>query len=347
MPSPGNARKTLATLGAFCLFLSSIEYTIPKPLPFLRLGLANVPLILALPLPASLFCPLLSVKVLAQALISGTLFSYVFLFSLVGTAASGGLMFLLARLARSPSPARAPVSFVGISVAGAFLSNVTQIALARCFILGKSALYIAPPFLLSGIASGFLLGLFCEKFTRESAWYKNLQMRGLIAGGPPAVPSPYTAFTKETALFIAGIALSAALVFTPQTAFRVVLFAVFWLFAILRGRGGKPLITFLVFAVIVLCNLLSPYGRVLFEAGPLTITQGALLSGIKKAATIEGLIMISKTTVSANLKLPGAIGGIIGESFRIMHALSRHKTKIDVKDITGSIDRILMQADAL
>ncbi|MDR1230490.1 MAG: heptaprenyl diphosphate synthase, partial [Spirochaetaceae bacterium] len=34
-------RKTAALLGAFCLFLSSIEYMIPKPLPFMRLGIAN------------------------------------------------------------------------------------------------------------------------------------------------------------------------------------------------------------------------------------------------------------------------------------------------------------------
>lgn len=34
--------------GALCFFLSAIEFVIPKPLPFLRIGLANVPLILAL-----------------------------------------------------------------------------------------------------------------------------------------------------------------------------------------------------------------------------------------------------------------------------------------------------------
>ena len=46
-----------AWFGALCFFLSAMEYMIPKPLPFLRLGLANLPIMLAvevLPLPAFL-----------------------------------------------------------------------------------------------------------------------------------------------------------------------------------------------------------------------------------------------------------------------------------------------------
>ena len=41
-------RKTIALLGAFCLFLSTIEYMIPKPMPFMRIGIVNLPLMLAL-----------------------------------------------------------------------------------------------------------------------------------------------------------------------------------------------------------------------------------------------------------------------------------------------------------
>ena len=37
-----------ALAAAICLFLAGIEYMIPRPLPFLRIGLANLPLLLAL-----------------------------------------------------------------------------------------------------------------------------------------------------------------------------------------------------------------------------------------------------------------------------------------------------------
>ncbi|MCK5201492.1 MAG: Gx transporter family protein, partial [Spirochaetales bacterium] len=36
---------TIALFAAFCIFLSTVEYLIPKPFPFFRLGLANFPII--------------------------------------------------------------------------------------------------------------------------------------------------------------------------------------------------------------------------------------------------------------------------------------------------------------
>jgi heptaprenyl diphosphate synthase len=160
-------RQDTALLGAFCLFLSTIEYLIPKPLPFIRLGIANLPLLLALdifPFPA--FMLLTGIKILGQALITGTLFSYVFLFSLAGTAASALSMYGLRRFLGSGR-----IGFVGVSVMGSLLSNCTQLALARVFLLGESVLYIAPPFLGMGAVTGAALGLFCEYFTGRSRWY--------------------------------------------------------------------------------------------------------------------------------------------------------------------------------
>ena len=174
---PGNApqggarergtRQTLALLGAFCLFLSTIEYMIPKPLPFMRIGIANLPLMLALDMfPLSTFLVLAAIKVLGQALITGTLFSYIFLFSAAGTALSAVSMYLLRTLLRSGR-----VSFIGVGTAGAMMSNISQLVLAYFFIFRNNVLYIAPPFLAAGVVPGVALGLFCEYFTRSSRWY--------------------------------------------------------------------------------------------------------------------------------------------------------------------------------
>jgi heptaprenyl diphosphate synthase len=161
------ARKTAALLGAFCLFLSSIEYLIPKPLPFMRLGIANLPLMLALDiLPFSVFMLLVAIKVLGQALITGTLFSYVFLFSLAGTVVSTFVQFLLRRLVDPRL-----LGFAGIGIAGGLLSNLTQLALAYVFVFGSGVRYIAPPFLAAGAVTGLVLGLFCASFAGRSAWY--------------------------------------------------------------------------------------------------------------------------------------------------------------------------------
>jgi heptaprenyl diphosphate synthase len=160
-------RRTIALLGACCLFLSAVEYLIPKPLPFMRLGLANLPLMLALDIfPFSGFLILVCIKILGQALITGTLFSYVFLFSVTGTFFSALVMFFLRRFGKGS------VSFTGIGAAGAMVSNMAQLALAWLFIFQENARYIAPPFLASGLATGIALGAFCEAFTRKSHWYQ-------------------------------------------------------------------------------------------------------------------------------------------------------------------------------
>jgi heptaprenyl diphosphate synthase len=184
IPSAGNingvvslqnpeTRKTLALLGAFCLFLSTIEYMIPKPMPFMRIGIANLPLMLALDIfPFHVFLVLVTIKVLGQALITGTLFSYIFLFSLAGTFLSALSMYILRRLVGSGR-----ISFMGLGTMGAMVSNVTQLALAWVFIFGNSTRYIAPPFLAAGLVTGIALGAFCEVFTRRSQWYAERKIR--------------------------------------------------------------------------------------------------------------------------------------------------------------------------
>ena len=166
IPLPG--RKNLALLGACCLFLSAVEYMIPKPLPFMRIGLANLPLMVALDIfPLSEFLVLVCIKVMGQALITGTLFSYIFLFSLTGTFLSALLMFLLRRVF-----GKEHITFIGIGTAGAMVSNFSQLALAQVFIFRENTRYIAPPFLCAGLITGIVLGVFCEMFTRRSQWYR-------------------------------------------------------------------------------------------------------------------------------------------------------------------------------
>jgi heptaprenyl diphosphate synthase len=162
-----NNRKTLAILGATCLFLSTIEYLLPKPLPFIRLGIANLPLLLALDiLPLSDYLLLLSIKVIGQSLVSGSLFSYVFIFSALGSLCSASSMYFL-RYFINPSR----LSLIGIGTIGALVSNLSQIILARYFIFGPSAFFIMPPFLGIGIITGILLGMFSETFISRSKWY--------------------------------------------------------------------------------------------------------------------------------------------------------------------------------
>ncbi|MCL2411947.1 MAG: Gx transporter family protein [Treponema sp.] len=165
-------RKNIALLGAFCLVLSAVEYLIPKPLPFLRIGLANLPLMLALDIfSMRKFLILVFIKILGQALITGTLFSYIFLFSLTGTLLSALFMYFLRRIF-----GRDRITFIGIGTAGAFVSNVSQLALAYVFIFRENVIYITPLFLTAGLVTGIMLGIFCEAFARKSVWYRTIKI---------------------------------------------------------------------------------------------------------------------------------------------------------------------------
>jgi heptaprenyl diphosphate synthase len=164
-------RDLVAFLGGVCLFLSTIEYLVPRPIPFLRIGIANLPLLIGLDLlsPGRLLL-VACLKVIGQGLVSGTLTTYVFLFSAAGTFTSV-LAMLAARRIFGPR-----MTLMGIGVTGALVSNVSQLAVAIATdLLGRAAWTIAPPFIAVGTVSSALLGLFAERFTRTSRWLASVR----------------------------------------------------------------------------------------------------------------------------------------------------------------------------
>jgi heptaprenyl diphosphate synthase len=170
-PPRSDGRDLVAFLGGLCLFLSTIEYLVPKPVPFLRIGIANLPLLVGLDLlsPGQLLAVAV-LKVIGQGMVSGTLATYVFLFSAAGTFSSALTMLAVRRLA-GPR-----ISLVGVSVLGALLSNIAQIGLAIGLdLIGRGAWVIAPPFIAAGTVSSALLGWFAERFSRSSRWLASVR----------------------------------------------------------------------------------------------------------------------------------------------------------------------------
>jgi heptaprenyl diphosphate synthase len=160
----------VAFLGALCLFLSTVEYLFPKPIPFMRLGLANLPILVSLHLLPFPYLMLLTlVKVAGQGLVNGTLASYVFIFSVAGSYSSVLAMYAVSRISVRF------FSLVGISLVGSLTSNAVQVLLSIFFIFGKNAVMIAPLFLGIGTISGLVIGLIAEKFVERSRWHAELR----------------------------------------------------------------------------------------------------------------------------------------------------------------------------
>lgn len=304
-----------AWFGALCFFLSTIEYMIPKPLPFLRLGLANLPVMLAvdiLPLPA--FIALVAIKVLGQGLVGGTLFSYIFVFSAAGSVTSALLMAALRKLLKNR------VSWIGISVAGAFASNAAQLTLARFWIFGASAWYIAPPFLAVGTITGILLGAFANLFAERSEWYADVKAGTFV---PAELPETTSSGNRGGAIrafrVVAGLTLILGVMFAPGPYTKGLLTLIAILLVALDRSRIRWLPVMVMSSGIVFFNLLTPFGRVLVSPLGFSVTDGALRAGIEKALTVEGMIFISRWMLRYGIRLPGRAGMLVTEAFEILN----------------------------
>ena len=144
----------LGLLTAMALILFLVEAALPRPLPWMKLGLGNAAVLAALLLFGA--GPALAVsltKLLVGGLLSGGLAGPAFVIGASAGVASVAAMALLMRLApRLLSP-------VGLSVAGALVHQCTQLAVAAGY-LGHTGLFsLLPMFLVSGVVTGLLTGL--------------------------------------------------------------------------------------------------------------------------------------------------------------------------------------------
>jgi hypothetical protein len=140
--------------------------------------------------------------------------------------------------------------------------------------------------------------------------------------------------------------MAAAFLFNPSPITRGIQLLFFGLYARLAGKKISPLFTLCTMALILFCNLLVPYGRVLAEIGPFRLTQGSLAAALHKAITMEGLILLSKATIGPDLRFPGRLGFFIGESFRLFERLTEQKDRITRKHFIEGIDALMVELSA-
>lgn len=165
----------ISFFAALCFFLSAVEYAIPKPLPFLRLGLANLPILLSIyKMKRRDTILLVLIKVIGQGFISGTLFSYIFVFSAAGSFSSALIMILLWSLLKNTGT----IGTLGLSIAGALANNCAQLAVSRFMLFGANTKYIAPILLITGLVTGTALGFFADLFIQKSRWFASISTTG-------------------------------------------------------------------------------------------------------------------------------------------------------------------------
>lgn len=150
----------LGLLTTLALIASYIELLIPFPIgiPGVKLGLANLIIVWALYTLGSREA--LTVNVM-RILLVGFLFGNLsmMLYSLAGAL----LSFLCMYLARKSGM----FSVIGVSVIGGIAHNIGQLTAAMLVLETVSLVYYGPVLLLSGLATGFLIGIITEEVRKR------------------------------------------------------------------------------------------------------------------------------------------------------------------------------------
>lgn len=150
--------KKIAYYGLFAALAILMGYVemlipLPVPLPGVKLGLANVVVVImlyAMDTKGAFFISLVRV------LLSGLLFAGFagLLYSLAGAMCSFAAMALLKCVKR--------FSVVGVSIAGGVFHNVGQIIVAALVVENVKIAYYLPFLLVAGVVTGFAIGLAAE-----------------------------------------------------------------------------------------------------------------------------------------------------------------------------------------
>ena len=279
-------KNRIAYLGALTLLFSYAETILPRIVPFFRLGLGNIVILLAFDLNFPSFLLLTIIKALTSCLMSGTLFSPFFLISLAQSIISGLAMYALA-LANSKTKNKL-ASLYGISILGSTVSAFVQIFLSSLY-LGSGTNALLGPLLIFSLFSGIFTAFFS-------------QILHIPKQAPELISSQKIQKNqkKQPVLLIALLILlaSASIFMINNLIILLVALILSLFFQILSKRKIYILPHLTLWIFVIISTILIPNGKILYKIGDFSITQGALLDGIRKATKLSAVSALSQCAAS-------------------------------------------------
>ncbi len=149
----------IAILSAYALALHGFEALIPSPLPWLRLGLANIIALTALVLFGFRTALMITlIRVMLGSIFSGTFLGPSFILSLGGGIAGICAMGTMHRIGKKL------FGPVGLSLIGALFHNAAQLFFAYLFFIQRveAVLIISPIIMLIGTLTGVVNGIVAD-----------------------------------------------------------------------------------------------------------------------------------------------------------------------------------------
>ncbi|WP_051537760.1 Gx transporter family protein [Treponema sp. C6A8] len=287
-------KEKLAYYSALTLLFSYAEFLLPH-LPFLKLGLGNIVILLALDFAPLDFISLLVLKSVTSSFISGTLFSPFFLISFCQSLGAGSLMYLIS-IANRRLFKEMLFSVYGISLCGAAASSYIQIVCAALY-LGKEVYNILGFMLLFSLFSGLLTAFISTKF----GIYKVPVIKG------------YENKTKEKKkLDFLSIILVILLIIVPFVIkslwILTVLFAILLIFQLLNKRKLRLLPHISLWIFIIFLSFFSGGGKVLLRLGEFTIYEAAFFDAVRKCLVLSSVICISQSASKIRTRGTSVLG---------------------------------------
>ena len=283
-------KNKIAYLASLTLLFSYAEMLLPRGIPFLRLGLGNIAVLLAFDLPLPSFFVLTVIKAAASSLMAGTLFSPFFLISLAQSVVSGFFMYALFYLNRLCKEKL--VSVYGISVSGSAVSALIQIFLSSLY-LGKGTASLLGVMLLFNLLSGLLTAFISTQVS--------LNQKVPVLKADSTLSERKKASDLRILITAIVILLCACGVFFIKSLYVLcAALVISFIFQRISGRKVKLLPHLGMWLFVLVSSVFVPEGRVLFKFSGFGITEGALLSGVEKALKLSTVSALSQC--AANLR---------------------------------------------
>lgn len=153
----------LAVLVLIALYFSLLENIIPKPFPWMKIGLSNLATIIALEkFDKKMAFEVVGLRIIIQGLMLGTLFTPGFFVSLISGSISTGVMVFLYNFRKN-------LSLLAISSFSAVVHNTVQLFVVYFLmfrnvdVYSKSIMTFVLMFLALGWCSGMVTGYLGEK----------------------------------------------------------------------------------------------------------------------------------------------------------------------------------------
>ena len=319
----------LSYYSALTVLFSYAEFMLPH-LPFLKLGLGNIIVLLSLNFIPADFILLLILKSIASSFLSGTLFSPFFLISFMQSLCSGFAMYFL-YIVNQKCFKNKLFSLYGISISGAGISAIIQVLCASLY-LGKGVYNVLGIMMLFSIAAGIITAFLSQKINIGEKVPELL------------IEEENNDKINKKAVFLSTFLIILIILipfFIQNITVLALCFAVSIVFQLLNHRKFLIAPHVFLWLLIIVFSVFGGGGEIFFRLGKISIYKDSFIGAIKKCLILSTVICVSQCTVQINFSSKGTISRISNYFYALLNSfysskgglITRIKTVLSLQEL--------------